>query len=340
MFVGLGVGGYSLGIFHLFTHAFFKALLFLGAGSVITAMHHEQDMRRMGGLRKVIPVTFWMMIIGTLSLTGFPLTAGYYSKDAIIEAAYAASAAHPAALYGFLMTVIAAAFTSFYSWRLIFMTFFGERAATVVAGEPHSALAHASHEHGHGEHLPQESPAVMLVPLAVLAVGALVAGFIFKGAFIGEGFDAFWRGAVAQGGTNHILAEMEEVPLLVSLLPTLMMLGGALLAIYMYLVAPETPRRLAESIPILYRFLLNKWYFDEIYDFIFVRPAFWIGRLLWKGGDGRIIDGIGPDGVAARVIDLTTQVVKLQTGYVYHYAFAMLIGVAALITWYLVGGVH
>ena len=133
---------------------------------------------------------------------------------------------------------------------------------------------------------------------------------------------------------------MEEVPLLVSLLPTLMMLGGALLAIYMYLVAPETPRQLAESVPILYRFLLNKWYFDEIYDFLFVRPAFWIGRLLWKGGDGRIIDGIGPDGVAARVIDITTQVVKLQTGYVYHYAFAMLIGVAALITWYLVGGVH
>ena len=342
MFVGLGVGGYSLGIFHLFTHAFFKALLFLGAGSVITAMHHEQDMRRMGGLRKAIPFTFWMMVIGTLALTGFPFTAGYYSKDAIIEAAYAASAQHPAALYGFLATVIAAALTSFYSWRLIFMTFFGERAAAATAGhdKAHSAAAHASHEHGHGEHVPHESPAVMLVALAVLALGALVAGIIFKGAFIGEGFDAFWKGALFQGGTNHILADMEDVPLLVSLLPTLMMLGGALVAIYMYIIAPETPRQLAESNPILYKFLLNKWYFDEIYDFLFVRPAFWIGRLLWKGGDGRIIDGIGPDGVAARVIDITTQVVKLQTGYVYHYAFAMLIGVAALITWYLVGGVH
>ena len=342
MFVGLGVGGYSLGIFHLFTHAFFKALLFLGAGSVITAMHHEQDMRRMGGLRKAIPVTFWMMIIGTLALTGFPFTSGYYSKDAIIEAAYAASAQHPAALYGFLATVVAAALTSFYSWRLIFMTFFGERAAPVAAGhdEPHSAAAHAGHGHGHDEHQPQESPAVMLVPLAVLAVGALVAGLIFKGAFIGEGFDAFWKGAVFQGATNHILADMEDVPALVSLLPTLMMLGGALVAIYMYIVAPETPRQLAESNPILYKFLLNKWYFDEIYDFLFVRPAFRLGRLLWKGGDGRIIDGIGPDGVAARVVDITAQVVKLQTGYVYHYAFAMLIGVAALITWYLVGGVH
>jgi NADH-quinone oxidoreductase subunit L len=344
MFVGLGVGGYSLGIFHLFTHAFFKALLFLGAGSVITAMHHEQDMRRMGGLRKVIPVTFWMMIIGTLALTGFPFTAGYYSKDAIIEAAYAASAEHPAALYGFLMTVIAAALTSFYSWRLIFMTFFGERAAHVAAGhghdEAHAAAAHADHEHGHGEHEPKESPAVMLISLAVLAIGALAAGLVFKNTFVGEGYAAFWKGALFQAGTNHVLANMEDVPLLVSLLPTLMMLGGALLAIYMYLVAPETPRQLAQSNPILYNFLLNKWYFDEIYDFIFVRPAFWIGRLLWKGGDGRIIDGIGPDGVAARVIDITTQVVKLQTGYVYHYAFAMLIGVAALITWYLVGGVH
>jgi NADH-quinone oxidoreductase subunit L len=305
-------------------------------------MHHEQDMRRMGGLRKAIPFTFWMMVIGTLALTGFPFTAGYYSKDAIIEAAYAASAQHPAALYGFLATVIAAALTSFYSWRLIFMTFFGERAAAATAGhdKAHSAAAHASHEHGHGEHVPHESPAVMLVALAVLALGALVAGIIFKGAFIGEGFDAFWKGALFQGGTNHILADMEDVPLLVSLLPTLMMLGGALVAIYMYIIAPETPRQLAESNPILYKFLLNKWYFDEIYDFLFVRPAFWIGRLLWKGGDGRIIDGIGPDGVAARVIDITTQVVKLQTGYVYHYAFAMLIGVAALITWYLVGGVH
>jgi NADH-quinone oxidoreductase subunit L len=368
MFVGLGVGGYSIGIFHLFTHAFFKALLFLGSGSVITAMHHEQDMRRMGGLRKAIPFTFWMMVVGTLALTGFPFTAGYYSKDAIIEAAYSASAQHPAAVYGFLTTLIAAALTAFYSWRLIFMTFFGERVSLATAGhgepsaetadaaarhdmgqsarahEPHSAPAHADHghggEHGHGEHEPHESPMVMLIPLAILAIGALFAGLVFRGVFIGEGFEGFWKGALFQGDGNHILQNMESVPRLVSLSPTLMMIVGALIAIYMYIIAPEAPRRLAESNPFLYKFLLNKWYFDELYDFLFVRPTFWIGRLFWKGGDGRIIDGIGANGVAARVIDITTQVVKLQTGYVYHYAFAMLIGVAALITWYLVGGVH
>ncbi|HWG04851.1 MAG TPA: proton-conducting transporter membrane subunit, partial [Beijerinckiaceae bacterium] len=356
---------------HLFTHAFFKALLFLGSGSVITAMHHEQDMRRMGGLRRAIPFTFWMMVIGTLALTGFPFTAGYYSKDAIIEAAYAASAQHPAAVYGFLMTVIAAGLTSFYSWRLIFMTFFGERRAPVSAGheEPsaetddaaaahgmsHSARdkearsahvagdqadAHDHSDHGHGDHEPHESPLVMLVPLGVLGLGALFAGLLFRGAFIGGGFEAFWKGALASGPGNQILEQMDQVPAVVSFMPTLMMIVGALIAIYMYLVAPDSPRQLAESNPLLYKFLLNKWYFDELYDFLFVRPAFWIGRLFWKGGDGRIIDGIGPNGVAARVVDITAQVVKLQTGYVYHYAFAMLIGVAALITWYLVGGVH
>jgi NADH-quinone oxidoreductase subunit L len=347
MFVGLGIGGYSLGIFHLFTHAFFKALLFLGAGSVIHAMHHEQDMRNMGGLRKDIPFTYWMMLIGTLALTGvgIPFTsigfAGFVSKDAIIEAAYVSQ--RPGAVYAFLCVVVAAGFTSFYSWRLIFMTFFGERRSPSADGHGHAAAhahAHDDHDHDHGDHTPHESPQVMLVPLAVLALGAIVAGFAFRHVFIGGGFEGFWRTALFLGRDNHILEEMESAPWLVSLLPTLMMLGGLALAYFMYIVQPAAPRALAEANPILYRFLLNKWYFDEIYDFLFVRPAFWVGRLFWKGGDGFIIDGLGPDGVSARVIDVTRNVVKLQSGYIYHYAFAMLLGGAAFITWFLVGGIR
>jgi NADH-quinone oxidoreductase subunit L len=352
MFVGLGVGGYSLGIFHLFTHAFFKALLFLGAGSVIHAMHHEQDMRAMGGLRKEIPFTFWMMLIGTLALTGVgvPFTgigfAGYVSKDAIIEAAYVSD--RPGAVYAFLCVVIAAGFTSFYSWRLIFMTFFGERhsIADYVGADAHGHSdqhadhAHGHDDHGHGEHPAHESPPVMLAPLAVLALGAVIAGVAFRYFFIGGDYEGFWKGALFLSKDNHILEDMEHAPWLVSLSPTLAMLLGLAVAYQMYIVAPDMPRRLAEANPILYRFLLNKWYFDELYDLIFVRPAFWIGRLFWKGGDGFLIDGLGPDGVSARVLDVTRNVVRLQSGYIYHYAFAMLIGVAALATWYLFGGIR
>ena len=333
MFVALGVGGYSLGIFHLFTHAFFKALLFLGAGSVIHAMHHEQDMRHMGGLRKEIPFTFWMMTIGTLALTGFPLTAGYFSKDAIIEAAYASGLHSSAGVYAFLLLTIAAGFTSFYSWRLVFMTFYGERH---VAHDDHG---HANDDHGH-DHTPHESPTVMLIPLGLLACGALFAGLAFASSFIGHGADEFWKKAIYTGPNNHILHAMHEIPHAVGFIPFIMMTGGFLLALYVYVLAPGTAQRIAGSNPLLYKFLLNKWYFDELYDLIFVRPAFWLGRLFWKGGDGRIIDGLGPDGISARVIDVTNRVVRLQTGYVYHYAFAMLIGVAALISWYLVGGVR
>ena len=333
MFVALGVGGYSLGIFHLFTHAFFKALLFLGAGSVIHAMHHEQDMRNMGGLRKDIPFTFWMMTIGTLALTGFPLTAGYYSKDAIIEAAYASGLHSSAGVYAFLLLTIAAGFTSFYSWRLVFMTFYGERHVA------HADHGHANDDHGH-DHTPHESPTVMLIPLGLLACGALFAGLAFASSFIGHGADEFWKEAVYTGPNNHILHAMHEIPAAVGFVPFVMMAGGFLLAFYVYVLAPGTAKRIADSNPLLYKFLLNKWYFDELYDLIFVRPAFWLGRLFWKGGDGRIIDGLGPDGISARVIDVTNRVVRLQTGYVYHYAFAMLIGVAALISWYLVGGVR
>ncbi len=364
MFVGLGVGGYSLGIFHLFTHAFFKALLFLGAGSVIHAMHHEQDMRKMGGLAKKIPLTFWMMIAGTLALTGFPFTAGYFSKDAIIEAAFASH--RVGHLYAFLMVTIAAGLTSFYSWRLIFMTFFGpakwqhaesESAHVPEAGhvaaslnsvhEPdlakhedgHAAAAH--HDHDGGHHVdPHESPNVMMIPLYVLAVGAIFAGLAFRHTFIGEGSLEFWKSALYFGPSNHILEEMEHIPFVIGLLPSLLMVAGFLMAAYFYIWAPGTAEAWAKTNPLLYRFLLNKWYFDELYDLLFVRPTFWLGRLLWHGGDQNIIDRFGPDGVAARVVDVTRSVVKLQTGYLYHYAFVMLIGVAAFITYYLVVGLH
>jgi NADH-quinone oxidoreductase subunit L len=337
MFVALGVGGYTIGIFHLFTHAFFKALLFLGAGSVIHAMHHEQDMRRMGGLAKHIPFTFWIMVIGTFALTGFPLTSGFFSKDAIIEAAYASHL--PGAVYAFFMTVIAAFLTSFYSWRLIFMTFYGpEHWRTAHEGHGDALpVAHRSHEHA-AEFLPHESPAVMRIPLAILAFGALFAGLAFRDQFTGEGVSAFWKGAVVADPQSGILHEMHTVPAFVGFAPFLMMVLGFCLAAYMYVFAPGSAAALAKQHAWLYRFLLNKWYFDEIYDFLFVRPAFWLGRLFWKGGDEQIIDGFGPNGVAARVGDVAGRVVQLQTGYVYHYAFAMLLGVAAFITWYLLGG--
>ncbi|HEV7328052.1 MAG TPA: NADH-quinone oxidoreductase subunit L [Bosea sp. (in: a-proteobacteria)] len=352
MFVALGVGAYSAGIFHLFTHAFFKALLFLGAGSVIHAMHHEQDMRNMGGLRKHIPFTAAAMTIGTLALTGFPFFAGYFSKDAIIESAYA-SVAHGgfASSYAFVLLVVAALMTSFYSWRLYFMTFEG---APRWGGHSHGhdahghddhahghkaedhAHAHDDHGHGHGhDHTPHESPLVMLIPLAVLSLGAVAAGFAFKEAFIGHDYEHFWKAALFTGKDNHILHAMHEVPKWVVWSPFFAMLIGFLLALYMYVLRPDVPGKLAAANPVLYKFLLNKWYFDEIYDFLFVKPAMWLGRFLWKKGDGAVIDGLGPDGVSARVVDVTNRVVRLQTGYVYHYAFAMLIGVAGLVTWYL-----
>ncbi len=354
MFVGLGVGAYAAGIFHLFTHAFFKALLFLGAGSVIHAMHHEQDMRHMGALRRYIPFTAAMMAVGTLALTGFPFTAGFYSKDAIIEAAYVSH--RPGAAFAFLATVIAAGMTSFYSWRLFFLTFegrarWGSHGAEAHAPSDHEGVAHddhsrdiepashADHEHGaHGDHTPHESPLTMLVPLGVLALGAIVTGFLFKEAFIGHNYDAFWKGALFTAKDNHILEEIHHVPAWVSWSPFVMMVIGFLLALWFYILDTRRPVELARQQPLLYDFLLNKWYFDELYDRIFVRPAMWLGRLLWKVGDGRIIDGLGPDGIAARVIDVTRGVVRLQTGYVYHYAFVMLIGAAALFTWYLVSG--
>ncbi len=324
MFVALGVGAYGAAIFHLFTHAFFKALLFLGAGSVIHAVSDEQDMRRMGGLRKHIKLTYWMMVIGTVALTGLGLpltyigTAGFFSKDAIIESAFAS----PLGVSGFAFTmlVIAALFTSFYSWRLIFLTFHGK---------PRAAADVMHHVH--------ESPPVMLVPLYLLAVGALAAGFVFKSYFFGDNYDMFWQSALFTVEGNTVLEDFHNVPVWVKLSPFVAMVLGFATAWYMYIRSPETPKRFAEDFSILYNFLLNKWYFDEIYDFLFVRPAKWLGTFLWKQGDGRVIDGFGPNGIAARVQDITNRVVKFQTGYLYHYAFAMLIGIAALVTWMTLG---
>jgi NADH-quinone oxidoreductase subunit L len=315
MFVAMGAGAYSVGMFHLFTHAFFKALLFLGSGSVIYAMHHEQDIRNMGGLWRKIPYTFAVMCIGTLAITGFPMFAGYFSKDAIIESAYASH--NPFATYAYILTVGAAGLTSFYSWRLIFKTFFGE---------PHDQ------EHYEAAH---ESPLWMLVPIGVLAAGSIFSGFPFREIFAGQGVDEFFGGSVKMN--PHIIEDMEHMPRLLGLLPTLMMAGGFVVTYILYIRRPYIPVELAEQQPLLYNFLLNKWYFDELYDLIFVRPAKWIGYTLWKKGDGWLIDGFGPDGVSARVLDITRNVVKIQTGYLYHYAFAMLIGAAGLITWFMFG---
>jgi NADH-quinone oxidoreductase subunit L len=277
MFVALGVGAYSVGIFHLFTHAFFKALLFLGAGSVIHAMHPRAGHAQDGRAAKQIPLTYWMMVIGTLALTGFPLgTAGFFSKDAIIEGAFAGT--RRGAGYAFVLLVIAALLTAFYSWRLIFMTFHGK---------PRASAEVMSHAH--------ESPPVMLVPLYVLAVGALLAGMIFYGIFIGEGYEQeFWAGSSSNLPDNHILDDMHHVPFWVkagAVRDDAARLRGRLPVLHP--LARDIPKRLAAQHG-LYRFLLNKWYFDELYDFLFVRPAKWLGRFLWKRGDGWLIDGFGP----------------------------------------------
>ena len=380
MFVAAGVGMYSAAMFHLFTHAFFKAMLFLGAGSVIHAMHHEQDMTNYGGLRKKIPYTFWAMMIGTLAITGvgIPLTyigfAGFLSKDAIIESAWGGGS-----MYGFWMLVIAAAMTSFYSWRLIFLTFFGK-----PRGNKHT------HEHAH------ESPMVMLIPLGVLALGSVFAGMVWYGSFFGhadqvgkfygipmaemaEGGDAHVEGAEddhgatgpvdgdhgadalvegqqdagaqheAFGGApgegalyfapdNHVLDDAHAAPTWVKVSPFIAMLAGLVMALWFYIWSPTVPGRLAANQRPLYLFLKNKWYFDEVYDVIFVRPAKTIGRFLWKRGDGTVIDGT-LNGVAMGIIPFFTRLAgKAQTGYIFTYAFAMVIGIAVLVTWMTMSG--
>ncbi len=395
MFVAAGVGMYSAAMFHLFTHAFFKALLFLGAGSVIHAMHHEQDMTNYGGLRKKIPYTYWAMMIGTLAITGvgIPLTtigfAGFLSKDAIIESAWAGGS-----MFGFWSLVIAAAMTSFYSWRLIFLTFFGK-----PRGDKHT------HEHAH------ESPKVMLIPLGVLSLGAVFAGMIWYGQFFGHAdkvgkfygipvAEASAHGAAkseghgtedhgtddhakadehakaddhaktddhaksddhgedaAHGGDhhyafvgkpgegalyfapdNHVLDDAHAAPKWVKVSPFIAMILGLALAYMFYIVNPSLPKRLAENQRPLYLFLKNKWYFDEIYDAILVQPAKALGRLLWKVGDGKVIDGF-LNGVAMGIVPFFTRLAgRAQSGYIFTYAFWMVLGIAAFVTWMTIGG--
>ncbi len=332
MFFALGVGAYGAAIFHLFTHAFFKALLFLGAGSVIHAMHHEQDMRHYGALRKSIPITFITMLIGTIAITGVPPFAGFYSKDTILEAAFMAHSQVGYFAYG--LGAIAATLTSFYSWRLMFLTFFGEaRWATS------KHIQHAVHDdhHGHDAHdgtagyHPHESPWVMLIPLILLAIGAAAAGFVFHTHFVGEARAEFWRAAIHP--TKHdVLNDIEGIPLFWKWLPTAGMVFGLLMALNSYIWNRAVPKQFTDTFSMMYKFFLNKWYFDELYSVLFIKPALWLGRLFWSA-DKNIIDGVGPDGVAA-LVQLTAKRSKLiQTGYVYHYAFATLIGVIALLSW-------
>ncbi len=418
MFVAAGVGVYSVAMFHLFTHAFFKAMLFLGAGSVIHATHHQQDMRNYGGLRHHIPWTFRAMLVGTLAITGvgIPLTAigfaGFLSKDAIIESAFVGAQG------AFWLLVVAAGMTSFYSWRLIFLTFYGAPRWGGQGGG-HGAHGHDDHghghdDHGHASHTPHESPLVMLVPLGVLALGSVFAGMIWYNVFFGredamrdwfamapaahqaaegdhaaepaegdhaaapaeghsaepvtEGHAADTAteghatapaegaapaaegqaavtgeappGAIFMGPDNHVINEAHEAPKWVKVSPFIAMLIGLSLAWLFYIRRPDLPGKLAAQQRPLYLFLLNKWYFDEIFDWLFVRPAMWLARALWKQGDGAVIDG-GINGLAMGVIPrLTRAAMRLQSGYIFTYAFMMVLGIAALITWMALGGAN
>ena len=324
MFVALGVGAYQIGIFHLFTHAFFKALLFLGAGSVIHAMSNEQDMRKMGGLRKLIPKTYFLMLVGTLALTGFGIPgfigmAGFYSKDAIVEAAFMTHL--DVGNYAIAMLLVAALMTSFYSWRLIFMTFHGNARANIDV---------TSHIH--------ESPNVMIIPLIILVLGSIFAGYLFYDSFIDYGFKEFWANSIYILKENHILEEIHHSPYIVKWSPTIMMIFGFLLSYFLYIRNPDIPSKIAKEHDIIYNFLLNKWYFDEIYNFLFVNPSVKLGRLFWRGGDESIINRYGPDGISKQVSRITKKIVRLQSGLIYHYAFSMILGLTFIITFYIIIG--
>ncbi|GLS99576.1 NADH:ubiquinone oxidoreductase subunit L [Sphingobium jiangsuense] len=366
MFFAAGVGAYGAAMFHLFTHAFFKALLFLGAGSVIHAMHHEQDMRYYGGLRRHIPITFWTMMAGTLAITGVGIPgtlfgfAGFFSKDSILESAFAAGGP---GTFAFFLGVTAALLTSFYSWRLVFLTFYGQPR---WAGSEHIQHAvHDTHGHGHDDHAhdapadegpthddhahdarghhapvtgtagyhPHESPWVMLLPLVVLTVGAVFAGFAFHHFFIdAEGGEHFWH-ASTLFFDEHLMHASHEVPLWVKWSPFAVMATGLLVAWLAYIKNTDWPAKFTAQFYVLYQFLLNKWYFDELYNAVFVKPAFAIGRFFWKAGDEGTIDRFGPNGLAALVVAGGKVTRRLQSGYVYSYALVMLLGLAAAITW-------
>jgi NADH-quinone oxidoreductase subunit L len=363
MFFAAGIGAYGAAMFHLFTHAFFKALLFLGAGSVIHGMHHEQDMRFMGGVRKAMPITWAMMLIGTLALIGFGLPleqfkigfAGFWSKDHIIESAYVASEGGRAyAQFAFVISLVAALLTSFYSWRLMFMTFEGRYRPNpdahhddhADASDPHAKDAHAHDSHGHGAKphaVPagsapaHESPWVMVVPLALLAVGAVLAGALFKDQFVGAKAAEFWNGTLALqhdplGAAAHGAAGEgghHELPAYVVWGPFGVTLLGFLIALPIYFFSARAGAAIAKATGPLHAFLAHKWYFDELYDAVFVKGARALGDFFWKVGDRRIIDGLGPNGVAAVARFGARQMRRLQTGYLYHYSFLMLVAAVA-----------
>ncbi|HUA78302.1 MAG TPA: NADH-quinone oxidoreductase subunit L [Acetobacteraceae bacterium] len=318
MFLAAGVSAYPIAIFHLITHAFFKSLLFLGAGSVIHAMSDEQDMRKMGGLWRRIPITYGVMWVGCLALSGIPPFAGYYSKDAILESA--ATAGSGIAHYGYVCGVLAAFLTAFYSFRLLFMTFHGTSRA-----EPH-VLGHV-----------HESPPVMTVPLILLAIGAACTGFALRGLFIGHDWQSFWGSSIFVLPGIHPIARMETLSAVLVPLPLVVGLLGIATAYVFYMLRPEIPVWLASQFRPVYLFLLNKWYFDELYDFLFVRPTMSLARLLWQVGDATVIDGV-PNGIAVLATDSSAEAVKLQSGSVAQYAFAMVIGVVVLVAIFLLVG--
>jgi len=363
MFFAAGVGAYQAAMFHLFTHAFFKALLFLGAGSVIHGMHHEQDMRKMGGLWKLLPVTYAVMTIGTIAITGLGIPgvggfAGFYSKDSIIESAFAsASSGHsPAGYFAFFIGILAAGLTAYYSWRLVFMTFHNKPVWKDAHAEDHGHDDHASHaqiethsepigdghhddahdDHGHhGPLKPHESPWVMLVPLLVLSIGAVAAGIVFAPHFIGHHEAEFWRGAIFSGAHNHVLHDSHSVPLWVKWSPLVLTLIGTFVAWWIYVVREGWARQLADRQTPVWAFLYNKWYFDELYDATFVKGTKALGDLFWKVGDVKIIDGLGPNGAAWASVKSAGWLSRFQSGYVYYYAFVMLVGVAGFLAFVL-----
>ncbi len=319
MFFACGVGAYQAGVFHLMTHAWFKALLFLSAGSVIHAMSDEQDIRRMGGIWKKIPFTYTVMWIGSLALAGIPFFAGYYSKDMILEVAWGADT--PVGRLAFIMGILAAFMTAFYSWRLLFLTFHGAPRAD-----------HHTMEHVH------ESPLIMTIPLAGLTLGALFSGYLGYEYFVGHHNVEFWNGAIGKAPGKEILEAAHHVPGWVVAAPLVVSVTGILLAYIFYIRRTDIPGKIAGAFPGVYQFLLNKWYFDELYDIIFTRNVFRLGRLFWKRGDAGIIDRFGPDGLSELVARSAKRLGAVQTGYLYHYAFAMIVGIAILVTWFVVGG--
>ncbi len=342
MFFAAGVGAYGAAMFHLFTHAFFKALLFLGAGSVIHAMHHEQDMRYYGALRKEIPLTFWAMMAGTLAITGVGVLgvfgfAGFYSKDAILEAAFARGT--ELSMFGFYMGALAALLTSFYSWRLMFLTFWGRPRwieSEHIQHSVHKTPEEAGEDTTGGYH-PHESPMTMLIPLGVLTIGAIFAGFVFKYPFIDGSSEAvngaFWGDSIYFNA--NLIHALHGVPLWVKLTATVVMLLGLFFAWLAYIKDTSLPGRTAEQLGPIHKFVFNKWYFDELYNLVFVKPAFWFGRQFWKIGDVGIIDRFGPNGAAWVVAQGSALAKRVQTGYVYSYALVMLLGLVAAVTWVL-----